>query len=257
LDGLIFDIDDMQARRLWPPNAWKCRCEFVQYLGKPKNIAKGSEAIKILEKELGDKQKKIMLHNRGDINKVFTFNQFYMSYKQKDFNKTINSLDFSNYNLKDYNDIKPDRAKIKLDKTITGDNVKELFKKAGTRKKGNGNVDIMAFKDHLNRTITIDRDVFDNHTKGHYLNDNEQRHQLFPHIKDVLKKPDEVYMTKHGRKTIQLRYIKMYGDRMMVIDSSIKNNTLEIQNWYNAKDKIAKGKKVADMNHVRKGLKID
>ncbi|MCT4613599.1 MAG: DUF935 family protein [Marinifilaceae bacterium] len=251
LDGLIFNIEDPEARRIWPPNAWRCRCEFIQYLGKAKTITSGKQAIKILEDALGDKQKKIMLKNRGDIGQVFTFDQFYMAYKEKDFNKKINDLKFTDYGLDPFSKIAKDKSEIILDETITGANVKDLFKK----KK---NTNYMGFKDYLNRKVILTNKVFKNHTKGKYLNSEEQRHLLFPHLEELLKSPDEIYMRSKGGKTIQLRYVKFYKQKMFISDVSINEgrNILEIQNWYSAKDKLVKGKVKEDLNHVRVGLKI-
>ncbi|PCH69404.1 MAG: hypothetical protein COC06_07615 [Bacteroidales bacterium] len=239
LDGLIFDIDDVEARRIWPPNAWKCRCEFIQYLGKPAKITKGKDAIKLLEDELGSSQKKIMLKNRGDIGEVFTFDQFYMAYKEKDFNKRINSLLFGDYKLKAYKDIKADFKNLKLDSSITGDNVKELFKKEG-------NASFMGFKDYLNRKMILKESVFKKHISGKYLTEAEQRHKLFPHVKDVLNTPDEVYLHEFKKEKYQLRYIKFYKDKILCADAIVKNTGVEINTWYESK----KG------DDVRRGLLI-
>lgn len=37
LDGLILDIDDPRLDRLWTPLGWKCRCEWLQYIGSLKS----------------------------------------------------------------------------------------------------------------------------------------------------------------------------------------------------------------------------
>jgi len=227
LDGLIFDIDDLEARRIWPPNAWRCRCEFIQYLGKPSKITKGKDAIKLLEDELGDSQKKIMLKNRGDIGEVFTFDQFYIAYKEKDFNKRINSLKFTDYNLKPYKDVKT-KAILKLDKSITGNNVQELFKKEE-------NTNYMGFKDYLNRSMILSEKTFKTHTSGKYLGDSELRHQLFPHVKDILNQPDEVYLHEFKKGKYQLRYIKFYKDKILCADAIVKNTGVEINTWYESK----------------------
>lgn len=239
LDGLIFDIDDLEARRIWPPNAWRCRCEFIQYLGEPSKITKGKDAIKLLEKELGDKQKKIMLKNRGDIGEVFTFDQFYMAYKEKDFKKKINSLLFGDYKLKAWKDLKGKYNNLKLDKSITGDNVKELFKKEE-------NADFMGFKDYLNRKMILKEKVFKTHTEGKYISEKERRHQLFPHVKDILNHPDEVYLHEYKKGKYQLRYIKFYKDSILCADAIVKKSGVEINTWYESK----KG------DDVRRGLLI-
>ena len=240
LDGLIFDIDDLEARRIWPPNAWRCRCEFIQYLGKPAKITRGKDAVKMLEDELGDKQKKIMLKNRGDIGEVFTFDQFYMSYKEKDFKKKINSLKFNDYGLNAYKDLKTKAKVLKLDKSITGDNVKELFKKET-------NTNYMGFKDYLNRKMILNEKTFNTHTSGKYLKEKELRHQLFPHIKNILNNPDELYLHQYNATSkYELRYVKFYNNKMIVVDTEIKKEGVQIKTWYESK----KG------DDVRRGLLI-
>lgn len=237
LDGLIFDIDDLEARRIWPPNAWKCRCEFIQYLGEPKKITKGKDAIKLLENELGDKQKKIMLKNRGDIGEVFTFDQFYMSYKEKDFKKKINSLSFKDYKLEPFQKLKTNRKSLLLDKSITGDNVKELFKKET-------NANYMGFKDYLNRSMILNEKTFKTHTSGKYLKEKELRHQLFPHVKDILNNPDEVYFHHYeSANKYEIRYVKFYKEKMLITDAEIRNDGVHLKTWYEGKvgDEIRKG----------------
>lgn len=250
LDGRIFSLEDPDAMRLNPPNGWKCRCEFVQYIsnGKPKELMRGKQAFELLGEDIetikdrkGNEQFYI---NRGDTGQVFTKNQMYI--KDFNFGSKINNLNYKDYNLKDFDKIKDSRKNLLLDKTITDKNVKELFKKDGTIKRGDKMVDVMQFQDYLNRNMTLNENIFKNHTKGHYLNDSELRHQLFPHIKEVLANPDEVYFTEFKKKKFQTRHIKFYKDKILCVDSTINNNNIEISTWYSSK----KG------NNVRKGLMI-
>lgn len=136
------------------------------------------------------------------------------------------------------------KAKLKnivLDTTITGDNVGELFKKV----KGK---DYMGFTDYAGRKITMSKKVFDKHTEGKYLKPEESRHQLFPHIKDVLKAPDEVWYNEYRKGKYQSKYLKFYKDKVIVVDCSVDSKQgLKINTWYEMK---------LDEKEIRKGLKI-
>ena len=54
----------------------------------------------------------------------------------------------------------------------------------------------MGFEDYLGRKLVLKEKVFNEHTKkdSHYLNNEERRHQIFPHIKDIFLNPDEVWL---------------------------------------------------------------
>ncbi|PID88599.1 MAG: hypothetical protein CSB03_00540 [Bacteroidia bacterium] len=226
LDGKIFNLSDKEAMDLWPPNGYGCRCEMLQ------------ELLHTTDPKYRNSQFEI---NRGDLKQVFTKKQFYSDIKGLP--EKLNTMTFDKYGLTSYSKMKGKLKPIKLDESITEKNLKELFKPIkGTQK--------MGFKDYLGRKMTLDKKVFDSHTTGKYLNDNERRHQLFPHIKDILSNPDEVwYNNPHKLKNkFQSRYIKFYKDRMIVIDCNLDDKQgLEIQTWYNG---IIKEK------DLRKGLKI-
>ena len=73
---------------------------------------------------------------------------------------------------------------------------------------------------------------------------------MFPHIKDVLSNPDEVWYNNPDKlegKKFQSRYIKFYKDMIFVIDCETSKTGLEIKTWYKAKKE--------DLN-FRKGLLV-
>lgn len=240
LDGKIFKIDDPEARRLYPPNGYGCVCEFIQYLGSIKNVSSGKDALKLIP----DTDKSFLI-NRGESKKVFEANQFYLKNSVKDFGNKINKLTYKSFKQTDYSKLKDKHSALKLDKSITPDNVKDFFKK---EESGN----FMPFKDHLNRRMILKDGTFKSQTTGKNITKDELRHQLFPHVKDVLLKPDEVYLRSENNKP-QYRYIKMYNDSMLVVNTEISDSIVEVRNWYTAKP-IKQGGK--DENHVRTGLLI-
>lgn len=225
---------------LFPPNGYGCRCEMVQYLGD-KKAEKGSD-LKARMYQSDPKYKDSQFEiNRGDLKQVFTKKQFYSDIKRMP--EKLNQMTFEKYGLPKWEDIKDKLKPISLDKTITGDNVKDLFKPYKDK-------DYMGFEDYLGRKMTLNKKVFDKHTVGKYLNDNELRHQIFPLVEDVLKNPDEVwhYDKKDNGQTFQSRYIKFYKDKVIIIECEFDHlHGLKINTWYSMKD---------EEKNIRKGLKI-
>ena len=229
LDGRVFRLDDVEARKVWPPNGYRCRCEALQFVGKPgENLMNGKEAINVIFPD--KKSKDLFAVNRADIGQVFITNQMYLNSldgtNDRLFNKAITEYKYSNFGLEPFSTIRKSVPGLKLDATITADNVKELFKNnAGTKA-----YNAMGFEDYLNRKLIIKEKAFKQHTSGKYISPEQNRHQLFPHITDVLSKPDEVYL--RDVKKGQLRYLKFYKDQTLVVDTTITNDAFEIETWY-------------------------
>lgn len=241
LDGKIFAWDDIEGRRLYPPNDYGCRCEAVQYPHRTDKIESGKDWIdRVFPSE---RLRKNFAVNRADAGVVFTQNQMYLNHLAKveseytSLNKKLNDYSFDAYGLKKWSEFKNTLKPLKLDKTITESNVKDFFKNnAGTK-----DFNAMGFEDYLKRKLILKEKTFNVHTRGKYIKDTENRHQLFPHVKNVLDKPDEVWMSKYDQtgKT-QLRYLKFYNNDIVVVDGEINNDFLEIKTWYWAKDKEEK-----------------
>ena len=240
LDGLVFSLDDPQAMQLWPPNGYNCRCEMLQTNKKPKNVSSGKVAQEILNNEDAKWSQSQFNINRGDLKQVFTKKQFYST--TKGLPEKLNNMTFDKYDLKPWESFKSNLNKISLDESITGENVKELF----TKEK---NKDFMGFKDYFGRKLILTQKQFDFHTKGKYIKSNENRHQLFPLLKELLNSPDEVWYNTPDKLEghFQSRYMKFYNDTIVIIDCKTTGKGLEILTWYNAKKE--------DLN-LRKGLLI-
>jgi len=232
LDGRVFSFDDVAARRLWPPNGYKCRCEGIQSVGKPGDkLMSGKDALPIAFPTT--KQMEMFGINRADTGVVFRENQMYLgTLKDADgktsVGKKINDYSFVDYGLKKLKDLRDSLKPIKLDATITPGNVGELFKEnAGKR--------LMGFEDYLKRKLILTQDNFINHIKGDvYIKQN--RHQIFAHVSDILENPSEVYLRINSKtKAEQVRYIRFYKDRTIIVDADITNEGLEIKTWYENK----------------------
>ncbi|MCO7355759.1 DUF935 family protein [Riemerella anatipestifer] len=234
LNGKIFSLDDKEAMELYPPNGYGCRCEMIQYLGDPKGkVTRGIEAknsIYANDPKYKNSQFEI---NRGDLKQVFTKKQFYSDIKGLP--EKINKMTFDKYLdfdgnqiLKKWEDFKDDLKPILLDKTITSDNVNELFKPLENSKKK------MGFEDYIGRKMVLDKSVFGKHTKGKYVSDEEQRHLLFPHIEDILKNPSEVWLSAHDKKGFQTNYIKHYKDMSILVSTTLNEEMkgIQIETWF-------------------------
>ena len=225
LHNRIFRLSDQEAMNLWPPNGYGCRCEMIQYPYTPKKeaITKGKQAVNML----GDKFKKSQFYiNRGQIRKVFSNKQFY--HNIKGLPENINFLNYKSFALKSIKELQKGKKALKLDSSITPDNVYELFRIDG--KKGNSN--FMGFKDYYKRSIILLEKNFKKHVSEEKYK-RAKRHQLFPYIEDILKNPDEVWINDYAKDSFQLLYIKYYQDATIVVPARMKNGTeLEIRTWY-------------------------
>ncbi len=228
LDGKVFSLDDKEAMRIYPPNGYGCRCEMVQYLGKTEGkLVKGKTASNLL----GDKWGKSEFgYNRGDLKEVFIKQQ---QYAETNGDK-IDKMKFdTTWNLQPLQDMK-NLSKALLDKTITPDNVKELFT-------DNAGTNLMGFEDYLKRKLILEKKAFEFHTKGAYISEGENRHQLFPLVKDALETPNEVWLNPETKET---KYVKFYDGLTMVVPVKIENNKNRIATWYSLKikeDEVRKG----------------
>lgn len=228
LDRKVFDILSQGDKAIWPPNGYGCRCEMVPHSGGAPVTTwdKGKALLMANDKYYQGSQ---FVINRGDLKQVFTNKQFYRDIKG--YPEKINQMTFDKYGLEKWENFKNDLKSIKLDKTITAENVTELFKP----EKGK---DFMGFRDYLDRKIFIKKDNFNHHVSGYYTNEHELRHKLFPHINEILNNPDEVWTSDWKGKT-QRRYIKFYKDRVLIVTTELneKEPGIEITSWYNMKGK--------------------
>ncbi|HOZ82470.1 MAG TPA: PBECR2 nuclease fold domain-containing protein [Bacteroidia bacterium] len=79
------------------------------------------------------------------------------------------------------------------------------------------------------------------------------RDKIFINVGDVIKNPDEVWMTYYKNKSAQYRYVKFYGDKKTMIvpvdvnmgmDENNKDNLLKIKTWFLLDKEEEKNKRV-------------
>lgn len=228
LDGVVFNLNDKEAMQLWPPNGFGCRCEMIQFIHDPEEVMSGTEGKRLFSNSDMTWKDSQFAINRGDLKEVFTTKQFY---SKRGIDGKFSDLTFDKHNQPSWDKFKSNLNNLKLDETITADNASELFKIDGKA----GKQEFMGFDDYLGRKMILKKDSFKKHTSGHYL--KEDRHRLFPHIQDVLKNPDEVWLTNENEKKYQtIRYVKFYKNKTIVVSNEITNNHVEIKTWYEMKD---------------------
>ena len=239
LNGMVFNINDPAARRLWTPNGYKCRCENIQLPTRPhlSSVSKGSDALKILGSGFTNSDWNV---NRAEAKEVFTQKQRYTritALKDK-----LQKSGYTTYGLPKIEEIAKGRNPLKLDSTITKSNIKELFKKDGTTK---GGANYMGFSDYMGRRMILKESIFKKHTTGkRYLEEN--RHQQFGKLNEVLTRPDEVWIKPYEGE-FDAVYLKFYGDKTLVVNTSLQNEYINIGTWFEL-DKNEKS--------IRKGMEI-
>ena len=231
LDSLYINLNDKEAMQLWPPNGYRCRCTMIRSnrSNPPENKRiTGKLAQEMMNAEDAKWSSSQFNINRGDLKVVFTKSQFYSDIKGLP--KKLNEMTYDKYDLKTWDSFKSNLNPIELDNTITKDNVKELFKKETDS-------DFMGFKDYFGRKMFLTEKIFKEHCKEKYTTPKENRHQLFPLIKEILNNPDEVWYNTPDKiqGKFQSRYIKFYKDTMIIIDCEMKKDGLQINTWYQGK----------------------
>lgn len=236
LEGKIFELNEKGGLPIWPPKDWGCRCEMVQYLGKPNKITTSAEAFSIIESTTGKPVNDKWKLNRGEIEKVFTANEMYYkeSGLEKEFTKELSRLSYDKYGLKELADMN-NLPKFEIDNTITGNSVKDLFKKEDGK-------NYMGFQDYLGRKLQLKQSNFRKHTSGDYLTPSKgERHKLFPFLNDILENPDEVYFfdyhKRENKSDFQTNYLKFYTDetgknRCIVVNTTASSDGLEVNTWF-------------------------
>jgi phage gp29-like protein len=231
LNHRIFNLNDAEARKIWPPNGHGCRCEQTQYAHKPAQgeAMRGKDAVALLGADFKDSAFYV---NRGDVKKIFLDDQFYKS--EKGIKDQLSAMTYIDWELASIEDLKKNYSAIQLDDSITGENVKDFFKPA-IGSKGL----VMEVFDYINRRLTLSKKAFNTHTQGKYLTDQQKRHQLFPLALDVIANPHEVWLAERmlPSKQFTMTYLKYFEDMVLVVDTIYGQRGMEIVTWFPLKAK--------------------
>lgn len=231
LNHRIFNLNDAEARKLWPPNGYGCRCEMIQYPHKPAQgeSMRGKDAVALLGEDF---KESAFYVNRGDVKKIFLEDQFYKT--EKGIKDKLSAMTYKDWKLASMDELKKNYPAIKLDASITGENVKEFFKPAQGSKGA-----VMEIVDYQKRRLTLSKKAFDTHTQGKYLTEQEKRHQLFPLALQVIANPHEVWLSERMLPSNQftMTYLKYFKDTVLVVDTIYGKRGMEIVTWFPLKAK--------------------
>lgn len=216
LDGLILPANDPRWKLIFPPNGWNCRCYIVPMM-KSEVLGQGVDLNEMRERadgyiktpEFNKDQENGFGVNRALTGEVYTNNQFYTS-KLK-----TNRLTPEDFNLEAIEEALK-VAKIDLEE-YTG-TATDWF--AGLEIKAGKST----LKDYQGRTMVLEAKNFERH-----INKTDNRTILLNSLEDTIKQPDETWL--RGEK--DMIYIKYYQDKVMVVQSTIKNGTtFEVETWF-------------------------
>lgn len=224
LNGKVFSLKDKAALKVWPPNGYGCRCEAQQYPSDTDEVTKGSEA----EATLGEAWKNSNFSvNRAELGQVFTKDQQYV--KQKGV-PDLKTMTFDRLGLDAASKRMSGKKALKLDNTITKNNVKDFYKSEEGHK-------LMGFEDYLGRKLAVRENKFAKLTA--------KQPEGFPHVADTLKQADEVWLSEVTKDRFTSTYLKFYKDQAIKVNAKVGKTSLEITDYEiisaDEADKIRKG----------------
>ncbi|MFK5855388.1 MAG: DUF935 family protein [Bacteroidota bacterium] len=223
LRGKKFKAGDIDS--IYPPNGWGCRCYVKPLTGVAQTYTSPKQAEDILAQSGIDKNgvsewdrmiKGGFNKNRAKTRTIYDVDKHYLK------SELSQKLTYKDQGLE---------AFANIDKTsLPKITVKERdFTFATKLLADNANL----FTDYTKRKIAFSSKTLKAHNKADRLN-------IIEFVPEILESPDEVFMSEKGSsKTIQLKYIKHYNDRSLIIVSDISDEGMNIKTWFEAdKDKF-------------------
>jgi SPP1 gp7 family putative phage head morphogenesis protein len=244
LHGLILPANDPRWRKLFPPNAWNCRCFVV---GRTK-----AEASSVNLDQMRHRADEYLTSNdferdaaqgwgvnRAEAGEVFTANQQYMRKFPNKAAKMLNELGAPDYGLPSYSNAKK----------VATEELPQYEGNAGDFYDQLEQVDGKAIvRDYNNRPVALEPKKFKAHTTGK----KESRVPYLDAMTETLKAPDEVWFNAatKGDKDNMIS-IKYYKDKTLIVVSSVQGNKVyEVNTWYDLTEKKE------TIERVRRGLLV-
>ena len=243
LDGKIFKLDNRNSwQDIYPPNGYRCRCEMIQLradeVNEATDLTTGDQARQLM----GDKYQRMkedgFAVNKGETKQIFDLNQGYIN-KLPGKKPDINNMDYKTIGLASFRAIKKKLSDpVPRNKLLTQ---KEAIRQFNEKKQPINGTNMVLFKDHLNRDVSLTEKSFLDHIK------KTGRRETYQLIGTVLQNADEVYLTQKSKNIFNYRYIKFYNDRSLVVDLNVSEKSgLNIKTWYMP----------VNTDERRKGIKI-
>ncbi|NJB36380.1 DUF935 family protein [Croceivirga sp. JEA036] len=218
LDGLILPATDKIWQKLFPPNAWRCRCRVVPLMAHEVDAsllgAMQKRAKAYLDSTMGQMEKDQGWHvNRANSGEVFLANQMYTGKFPGKAQKSLAQLKPQDWGLQAYSQAK--KAGKGVVKTFDGDRP-----------------DQAQLKDYNNRPVVVNKSGGPN--------------ALYLGMQEALHQPDEVWY--QGKDLTEVYYVKYYKDQTLVTVAKVAPTGMQILNWYT----LEETRKSIDL--VRRGL---
>lgn len=220
LHGMKFKADDPAFDTIYPPNGWGCRCYVKALTGTATKYSTKAEAEKLLAGSAVDKNGNSELDrmikgrfnkNRAKTGVIFDEDKFYIK------NDIGKKLTYKEQGLKAESEL--DRNSYPSIKVQERD-----LAFAGKILSDNDNL----FADYAKRAIGFSK-------KTLKANGAQDQLNIVEFIPAVMKNPSEVYLVETGSsKTIQLKYIKHYKDRSLVVVSDAADKGFDLKTWLEA-----------------------
>lgn len=215
LDNFTAPVEDPVWDRIYPPNAWNCRCEVIQ-------IPAGSSARSLDSQIDPDAIQKGFKGNRGKTNVIFEDAHEYF----KEFPETKN-MNRRTFGLGTMADI--DRSGLKVIPDAIKD--QEEFIRVLQEKANQFDGKAAYFQDFLGRWYQAPVSDFKSKFRKP---DKTQRWSSFELLDEIILNPDEVWIVQENRKNnkYSTRYLKNYKDKLMVAVTGTEADKMKVITWY-------------------------
>lgn len=235
LDGLILPLSDPKWSTIWPPNGWKCRCTVLPVSHAPSEAEMtraGQEAMTALDVtgELARMKQGGFDKNRAVTGEVFALNKSYREQLGDKAGKPVKLNVEQSYGAQS------------ADYTLDAINARALppappgAHSAEEALRGfNANADgVQVLKDYAGRQWAMTKSMVEEHLGGQYAAD--ERYKTLHLVPDVLRQPDEVWLTSPGGTNTRLAFVRYYDGQPVVVraeaDMRQKDQPMRIGSWY-------------------------
>jgi SPP1 gp7 family putative phage head morphogenesis protein len=251
LHGKIWPLSHPVWNTIAPPNGWKCRCTILPTQDGPSEAVLQQQTSDILggleaSGEMARMRAGGFHRNRAITGQVFDLNKSYREVLGDHAGKpfALNVADSYGANAGDFS--LDAIMKRSLPAAPPGaSNAEEALRLFRPDDKG-----LAAFTDNAGRPWTLSKGTVQEHIGGKKYQ-GEERWRTLHLVEDVLKSPDEIWLTTKGDATQRLAFIKYYEGKPMVVRTSIDmggREPMRVASWYELTEQKA--------DDVRNGLLV-